>query len=239
MIDHGNYIATPTVSGPDVLQVRDGEKVRRIVVLRRPGEAVNFAGAVIGADASLDLVLVVLPGVSAGIPLTVDLCGRHSRVSVSGIYLSSASDRVSFDITMHHRVPDCTSRQLFNGLAAGKARCNFFGKIIVAPDAQKTEAYQENHNIVLSEEARVNTKPQLEIYADDVKCSHGATVGRLNEEEQFYMRSRGIPEDEAKVLQMVSFVAPVLEHLPEQSESGLPGREELAMRIERAIRELA
>ena len=131
---------------------------------------------------------------------------------------------------MHHRVEGCTSHQLFNGLASGQSKCAFFGKIIVAPDAQKTEAYQENHNIVLSEEARVNTKPRLEIYADDVKCSHGATVGKLNEDEQFYMRSRGIPEDEAKVLQMISFVAPVLEGLEDEA---------LASSIESAIRSLA
>jgi Fe-S cluster assembly protein SufD len=79
----------------------------------------------------------------------------------------------------------------------------------VAPDAQQTEAYQENHNIVLSEGARVETTPQLEIYADDVKCSHGATTGRLDEDALFYMRTRGVPEAEAKVLQMISFLAAV------------------------------
>jgi Fe-S cluster assembly protein SufD len=85
----------------------------------------------------------------------------------------------------------------------------FDGRIIVAPDAQQTEAYQENHNIVLSEGARVETTPQLEIYADDVKCSHGATTGRLDEDALFYMRTRGVPEAEAKVLQMISFLAAV------------------------------
>ena len=103
---------------------------------------------------------------------------------------------------------------------AGEAKCGFFGKIVIAPDAQRTEAFQENHNILLSDTARVNTKPRLEIYADDVKCSHGATVGKLNEDEQFYMRSRGIPEDEAKVLQMISFVAPVLETILEEATDG-------------------
>ena len=101
------------------------------------------------------------------------------------------------------------------GIAGGKSKVRFDGRIIVAPDAQQIEAYQENHNIVLSEDARVETKPQLEIYADDVKCSHGATVGKLSEEEQFYMRSRGIPESEAKVLQMISFLSPVLSRLEE------------------------
>ncbi|MDE5732205.1 MAG: SufD family Fe-S cluster assembly protein, partial [Bacteroidales bacterium] len=87
---------------------------------------------------------------------------------------------------------------------------DFYGKITVVKDAQHTEAYQENHNILISDYAKVNTKPQLEIYADDVKCSHGATIGRLNEEEQFYMRSRGISLEDARVLQMISFLSPVL-----------------------------
>ena len=193
----------------------------------------------VGADAALDLTVVVLPGVSARIPLTIDLTGAHSEVRLSGIYLCSGHDEVTFDITMHHRTGDCCSRQIFNGLAAGEAKCGFFGKIVIAPDAQRTEAFQENHNILLSDSARVNTKPRLEIYADDVKCSHGATVGKLNEDEQFYMRSRGIPEDEAKVLQMISFVAPVLEAVPEESPDGSPCRSAVAGQVENAIRSFA
>ena len=90
-----------------------------------------------------------------------------------------------------------------------------------APDAQKTEAYQENHNILLDDTARVETRPQLEIYADDVECSHGATTGYLNPDEQFYMRSRGIPEDEARRLQVISFLSSVLEDVPEEVRDGI------------------
>ncbi len=190
----------------------------------------------VGADAALDLTVIVLPGVSARIPLTIDLTGAHSEVRLSGIYLCSGHDEVTFDITMHHRTGDCRSQQTFNGLATGEAKCGFFGKIVIAPDAQRTEAFQENHNILLSDTARVNTKPRLEIYADDVKCSHGATVGKLNEDEQFYMRSRGIPEDEAKVLQMISFVAPVLETIPEEATCGDLSRSAVAGLVENAIR---
>ena len=93
------------------------------------------------------------------------------------------------------------------------------------PGAGQTQAYQEDHNLLLSDEARIETLPQLEIYADDVQCSHGATVGRLNEDEQFYMRSRGIPEAEAKVLQILSFAAPVT-----------AGDEALAAQVEDAVR---
>ena len=193
----------------------------------------------VGADATLDLTVIVLPGVSARIPLTIDLTGAHSEVRLSGIYLCSGHDDVTFDITMHHRTGDCRSWQTFNGLASGEAKCGFFGKIVIAPDAQRTEAFQENHNILLSDTARVNTKPRLEIYADDVKCSHGATVGKLNEDEQFYMRSRGIPEEEAKVLQMISFVAPVLETIPEEATNGDLSRSAIAGLVESAIRSFA
>ena len=103
----------------------------------------------------------------------------------------------------------------------------------MAQDAQKTEAYQENHNLLISDAARMDTRPQLEIYADDVKCSHGATVGRLNEEEQFYMRSRGIPEREAMVLQMLSFISPVISHIPD-----LQTRENVSAIAEKAIRSI-
>ncbi|MBR1927021.1 MAG: SufD family Fe-S cluster assembly protein [Bacteroidales bacterium] len=185
---------------------------------------------VVGEGETLDVTFIVLPGTSAEVNINVDITGPGATVDLKGIYLSHGSDKVVFNVSMNHHSGGSVSRQLFNGLAAGAAKCSFFGKIVVAQDAQKTEAYQENHNIVLSDNALVNTKPQLEIYADDVKCSHGATVGKLNEDEQFYMRSRGIPEDEAKVLQMISFVAPVL--------SGVQD-EELASRIEAAIRSLA
>ena len=160
------------------------------------------------AGERLDVTFIVLPGTSAEIPVTVDITGPGAEVELKGIYLSSGTDNVTFDITMNHRVGGSISRQLFNGLATDKAKCAFNGKIIVAQDAQKTEAYQENHNIVLSDDA---------------------TVGKLNEDEQFYMRSRGIPEDEAKVLQMISFVAPVLAGIED---------EELTARIENAIRSL-
>ena len=184
----------------------------------------------VGEGMVLDATVIVLPGVSADIPITIDLVGPGADVNLKGIYLSSGTDEVNFTITVNHHVGGCSSRQLFNGLAGGSAKCSFFGKIIVATDAQKTEAYQENHNIVLSDEASVNTKPQLEIYADDVKCSHGATVGKLNEDEQFYMRSRGIPEDEAKVLQMISFVVPVLAGFVDKT---------LVAKVEEGIRSLA
>jgi len=173
----------------------------------------------------LNLQFVVLPGESKDIEVSVDLCGPGAEAHLKGLYLCGADEKVRFKVVMHHRAPGCKSTQLFNGIAGGEADVRFDGTIVVAPDAQQTEAYQENHNIVLTESAKVVTKPQLEIYADDVKCSHGATVGQLNRDEIFYMRSRGIPEREAKTLQMISFLSPVIPQ----------GREE---EMEKAIRGL-
>ena len=180
-----------------------------------------------------DLLLVVMPGVSCDVKLDVKLVGEGAEANIYGAYVCGADERVKISVDMHHLVPHCNSRQLFKGIAGGSSKVDFYGKIIVAQDAQRTEAYQENHNILLSDDARVDTKPQLEIYADDVKCSHGATIGRLNEEEQFYMRSRGITLEEAKVLQMISFLAPVLENIQDNSE-----RERLTEQLSDAIRTL-
>ena len=185
------------------------------------------------AGESRDMVLLVYPGVSTDISLNVELQGARTQANIYGVYVCGADERVKIAVDMHHKVPYCNSRQLFKGIAGGKSRVDFYGKIIVAQDAQRTEAYQENHNILLSDDARVDTKPQLEIYADDVKCSHGATIGRLNEEEQFYMRSRGITLEDARVLQMISFLAPVLESIPDEAK-----REEISLQLESAIRSL-
>ena len=177
------------------------------------------------AGEKLDLTFVVLPGESRDIDVAIDLVGEGAAVTLKGLYLCGGDERVRFRILMHHRSGGCVSHQLFNGIAGGSSRVTFDGRIIVAPDAQQTEAYQENHNILFSDQAHVETTPQLEIYADDVKCSHGATTGRLDEDALFYMRTRGVPVQEARVLQMLSFLSPVIP----------AGREE---EVERAIRSL-
>lgn len=180
-----------------------------------------------------DMVLLVYPGVSCDIKMDVRLTGEGAEANIYGAYVCGGKEKVKISVDMRHDVPHCNSRQLFKGIAGGDSRVDFYGKITVAQDAQKTEAYQENHNLLLSDGAKVDTKPQLEIYADDVKCSHGATIGRLNEEEQFYMRSRGISLEDAKVLQMISFIAPVLEHVEDEAR-----RQSLASSMEESIRKI-
>ena len=165
---------------------------------------------VVEAGRRLELDFVILPGESRDVDVVIDLIGPGAEAHLRGLYLCDADERVNFRILVHHRAPGCRSTQLFKGIAGGSAQVTFSGVIVVAPDAQQTEAYQENHNIVLTESAHVETKPQLEIYADDVKCSHGATVGRMDEDALFYMRSRGIPEADARALQALSFLSPVV-----------------------------
>mgnify|MGYP002762345703 FL=1 len=186
---------------------------------------------VLGRDEELSVLLIALPGVSADVSLKVDLNGEGARFALNGVGISTADEKIRVHVELRHNVPGCSSSQLFKNLVGGMARVDFYGRIIVAQDAQKTEAYQANHNLLLSETARVNTKPQLEIYADDVKCSHGATIGKLNEDEQFYMRSRGISLAEARFLQMISFVSQVFELVPEETE-----RERLRDEVEAELR---
>jgi Fe-S cluster assembly protein SufD len=201
----------------EVIIVSDGQLVRNIEV--QSGQR-------------KDMVLLVYPGVSCDVKLDVRLAGEGAEANIYGAYVCGGEERVKIAVDMHHDLPHCNSRQLFKGIAGGTSKVDFYGKIIVAQDAQRTEAYQENHNLLLTDGAKVDTKPQLEIYADDVKCSHGATIGRLNEEEQFYMRSRGITLEDARVLQMISFIAPVLENIPEDE------REAVAAKFEEAVRSI-
>ena len=209
-----------------------GERLNRSFVIGAGMSGPRSVHVSMGADSSLDLSVIILPGADCEVELDVDMEGPGAEAYISGIYLCPGNETVRIATYVNHKVHHCTSRQLFKGIAGGTARTDFFGKIVVSPDAQKTEAYQENHNLLLSEDAKVETDPQLEIYADDVKCSHGAAIGKLDENEQFYMRSRGIPEQEAKVLQMQSFVSPVFEFLPECGE-----REKIAAWIEHTIRD--
>lgn len=164
----------------------------------------------------LDWTLVCLPGVSADVQIGISLDGPGAEVELAGLYLCKSDEKVTLNVNVRHNSGGCTSRQLFKGIVGGSANASFDGLIYVAHGAQKTKAYQENHSILLSATAKAESRPQLEIYADDVECSHGATTGFLGEDELFYMRSRGIPEKDARKLQIISFLAPVLERLPEE-----------------------
>ena len=139
--------------------------------------------------------------------------GEHCEAFMYGLYFPNGNQHIDNHTLADHAMPNSYSNELYKGILKDKATGVFNGKIFVREDAQKTNAYQSCRNVVLSDEASMNTKPQLEIYADDVKCSHGTTTGKLNEEALFYMRSRGIPKAEAMTLLMYAFCEDVISQI--------------------------
>jgi Fe-S cluster assembly protein SufD len=135
------------------------------------------------------------------------LVGEGARVAANGLYMASGEQLVDNFSWVEHAVPSCSTTESYKGILDGKSRGVFSGRIRVMPGAQKTSAYQMNSNLLLSEDAVIDTKPQLEIFADDVKCGHGGTVGQLDEKALFYLRSRGIGEAEARSLLMWAFAS--------------------------------
>jgi Fe-S cluster assembly protein SufD len=138
---------------------------------------------------------------------------EYSEATMYGLYLMNDNQHIDNHSVVDHAKPHCYSNELYKGILGGKSTGVFNGKIFVKQDAQKTNAFQSNKNILLSKDATMNTKPQLEIYADDVKCSHGATVGQLDEEPLFYLRARGISEEKAKGLLVMAFAQDILDHI--------------------------
>ncbi|MCC5925295.1 MAG: Fe-S cluster assembly protein SufD [Bacteroidetes bacterium] len=145
------------------------------------------------------------------------MAGEGSHATLDGLVLVASNQLSDTHSIMDHRVANCTSHQLHKTIVDGKATSVFNGKIFVRKDAQKTDAFQENHNLQLSLDGMVYTKPQLEIFADDVKCSHGATVGQTDSEQEFYLRSRGLNDSETKEILTFGFATEVIESLPVDS----------------------
>jgi Fe-S cluster assembly protein SufD len=143
----------------------------------------------------------------------VVLAEENSESNLYGTYLIDEEQHVDNNTFIHHKVPNCLSNELFKGILDENAKGAFRGLIKVDKDAQQTNSYQKNNNLLLTDTATMNTLPQLEIYADDVKCSHGATVGYLDAEEMFYLQARGISKKEARLLLMNAFVSEILDNI--------------------------
>jgi Fe-S cluster assembly protein SufD len=162
------------------------------------------------AGSNLNATTITLHGGLVRNNVNIKLDGEGCDTHYNGLFVTDMEQHVDSYIYIDHAKPNCTSNQLFKGILDNKSTGAFTGRILVSRDAQKTAAYQRNSNILLSDDAKVDSKPQLEIYADDVKCSHGATVGQLDEEALFYLRARGISEREAKLLLMHAFADEVI-----------------------------
>ncbi len=145
--------------------------------------------------------------------IEIALNGENCETVLGGMALGDKNQQVDNFTSILHNKPHCHSTELFKYVMDDTSRAGFTGRLYVAKDAQKTQAYQTNRNILLTKDAKVRTRPQLEIYADDVKCSHGATIGQLDDKAMFYMRQRGIRESEARLLLMYAFTADVIENI--------------------------
>jgi Fe-S cluster assembly protein SufD len=151
-----------------------------------------------------------LGGGLARIDISVGLNAERTECALDGLYMTDGRQHIDHHTRIDHARPHGTSREFYKGVLAGASRAVFNGKVIVHADAQHSDAYQTNRNLLLSDHAEVDTKPQLEIYADDVKCSHGATVGQLDPEQIFYLRSRGVDDASARALLTFAFAEEVI-----------------------------
>jgi Fe-S cluster assembly protein SufD len=148
--------------------------------------------------------------------LNIVLDGEYCESNLDGLYMPVTEGNIDNHTVVDHRVPNCNSNELYKGIMEANSTGVFNGKVFVQPDAQKTNAFQSNKNILLTDTATVNTKPQLEIWADDVKCSHGCTVGQMDKEQLFYLRARGIDEAIARKLLLKAFAEEIIEKIKDE-----------------------
>jgi Fe-S cluster assembly protein SufD len=203
-------------AGTVEISVGDGAKLT-FVELQNWGEHVwNFTHerARVGPDANLDWIFGAVGSHLTKNFSELDLVGEGSTGRMSGFYIAGGTQHFDHDTQQNHRAPNTTSDLLFKGALTERSRSVWQGMIYVAPGAQKTDGYQANRNLILSRQARADSIPGLEILADDVRCTHGATVGQLEEEPVFYLMSRGLPRPEAERLVVDGFFAPIMTRIP-------------------------
>jgi len=194
------------------LVLKTGARVEHYKVQRESSEAFHIATTVadLGPNSSYDSTAITFGAQLSRHDVHVTMDNEGAECWVDGLYLVTTGQHTDTHSVIDHRKPHCTSHQLYKGILDGKSRAVFNGKIFVRHDAQKTDAMQTNKNLLLSNEARVDTKPQLEILADDVKCAHGAAVGQIDEDELFYLKARGIHPDLARNLLTYGFAEEVI-----------------------------
>ena len=194
------------------ISLADGARMEYSMVQTEGDQAVAITGTnvEIGSNSEFTINTIGFGSRVTRNNLNIKIGGEHSVANMNGLYLPKGEQHIDNHTVVDHAVPNCESNELYKGVINNRAKGIFSGKIIVQPHAQKTNAFQSNRNIVLTDHAKANTKPQLEIYADDVKCSHGATTGQLDEEAIFYLQSRGIGKQEAKMLMLKAFAGEVI-----------------------------
>ncbi len=195
--------------------VGDGGSVDHYKVQQESKTSYHFqtVEAHVGADAVFSNHVVTLGSALGRNDIRGKLAGKGGLAICNGIYLLNEKQHFDTHLFMDHAVPECNSHELYKGILDEKSRAVFCGRILVQPDAQQTDAIQSNKNLLLSRGAKVNTLPQLEIYADDVKCTHGATIGELDEVALYYLQTRGIDPERGKAMLTFAFANEVLDEV--------------------------
>ncbi len=170
-----------------------------------------FAEVRVRQAAASRVRLTTVEAAGGNLRCTTELAGRDALCETNALLLAGSDEHTELTLRTNHLVPDCKSRTQVRGVAGGTATAVFRGLVYVAPDAQRTDARQQSRNVLVSDTARIDAQPQLEIYADDVQCTHGATVGLLDRDAILYMRQRGLDESQARRLQLAGFVAELLQ----------------------------
>jgi Fe-S cluster assembly protein SufD len=203
-------------------------QVTHVRVQRESAQAFHMASGVValGRASRYHLVNVALGAHISRLDLTVQHAGDGAECTLDGLALVGGQQLADTHTVVDHTLPQGVSRQLHKCIVGGNAHAVFHGKVMVRPGAQKTDSAQSSRSLLLSSKARVDTQPQLEIFADDVKCTHGATVGQLDSEEVFYLQSRGLSEAAARNLLTYAFAGEIINRIPVAS---------LRQQLERAV----
>lgn len=211
----GRYLANPTIE----VHCKNGAHLRHVKRQAESKEAfhLGIVSAHIDERGDYNSFTLNQGGALARHEVVSTLNAPHANTNVNGIQLVSGARLNDLTSFIHHAAPDCTSRQTVRTVLSDASQGVFQGKILVDQIAQKTDGYQMNQALLLSEKAQINSKPELEIYADDVKCSHGATVGALDEEQLFYLRSRGVPDEKARAILINAFLREAVEMLDDEA----------------------
>jgi Fe-S cluster assembly protein SufD len=210
-VSQGKYLTNTVID----LDLADGARIQHFKIQREEPNAFHIATttANLGASSHYDTTTINFGAAISRHGIEVRMDHEGAECLVDGLYMVDGNQHTDTHSLIDHRQPHCSSHQLYKGILDGKSRAVFNGKVFVRHGAQQTDAKQTNKNLLLSPEARVDTKPQLEIFADDVKCAHGAAVGQLDREELFYLESRGIRPALARNLLTYGFAEEVIEKI--------------------------
>lgn len=216
--------------------VKSNAEIEYVKVIEESARAFHIGktNLFVAKDARATCHSFALSGSMIRSDINADLCAPGADIKLNGLYLTSGKQNVAHYTRVNHLTPHASSDELYKGILGGSSKGTFNGAVFVAKDAQKTNASQQNKNLLLSSKAEINTKPQLEIFADDVKCAHGATIGQLDDVALFYLQSRGIPKQAAASLLVHAFAGDLIEKLSAKRFSEL--KQHLLSHLENFLR---